>query len=275
MNDYERIARVLRFLDRSRAAQPDLSTLAQKAGLSPFHFHRLLSRWAGIDPKDFLRSLTLAHAKDLLKKGESVLDAAIESGLSGPGRPHDRCVRIEAAIPGEIKSGGKGWTILAGFAPTPFGTCLVAEGPRGITHLSFSPSIKWEVAIAAIREDWPHARLRREDAVAGKWAVRLFEKPGKGRHPKLRAVVRGSAFRVRVWRALLRVPSGALVSYGRLAEAAGCPRAARAVGTALGENPLAYLIPCHRVIRETGALGNYRWDPVRKRAMLVWESAAH
>lgn len=269
MNDDERIVRVLRFLDRSRAAQPDLATLAREAGLSPFHFHRLLSRWAGIAPKDFLRSLTLSHAKELLKKGAGVLG----DGLSGPGRLHDLCVRLDAATPEEIKSGGADWTITAGFAKTPFGTCLVAEGPRGICHLSFPPSISRAAATAEIREDWPHARRCWANAIARKWAVRLFEKPGRNRKT-FRAVVRGSAFQIRVWRALLRVPSGALVSYGRLAEAVGCPRAARAVGTAVGENPLAYLIPCHRVIRETGTLGNYRWDPVRKRAMLVWESAA-
>ena len=274
MNDYERIARVLRFLDRSRAAQPDFATLAREAGLSPFHFHRLFSRWAGITPKDFLRCLTLSHAKALLKRGESVLDAALGAGLSGPVRLHDLCVRLEAATPGEIKSGGAGWTIAAGFAGTPFGTFLVAEGPRGITHLSFPLPAKWKDAVAAIREDWPRARLRREDAVARRWVAQLFGRPGKvGVRAPLRAVVRGSAFQVRVWRALLRVPTGALVSYGRLAEAAGCPRAARAVGTAAGENRLAWLVPCHRVIRETGALGNYRWDPVRKRAMLAWESA--
>ena len=270
MNDYERIARVLRFLDRSRAAQPDLSTLAQKAGLSPYHFHRLLSRWAGINPKDFLRSLTLSRAKVFLKKGAGVLGA----DLSAPGRLHDLCVRLDAATPGEIKSGGADWTITAGFAKTPFGTCLVAEAPRGICHLSCPSSISRAAATAEIREDWPHARLCWANAIARKWAARLFEKPGRNRKT-LRAVVRGSAFQIRVWRALLRVPSGAMVSYGRLAEAVGCPRAARAVGTAVGENPLAYLIPCHRVIRKTGTLGNYRWDPVRKRAMLAWESAAH
>lgn len=274
MNDYERIARVLRFLDRSRAAQPDLATLAREAGLSPFHFHRLFSRWAGITPKNFLQCLNLSHAKELLKKGESVLDAALGAGLSGPGRLHDLCVRLEAATPGEIKSGGAEWTIVSGFAGTPFGTCLVAESPRGICRLSFPRSMSRAAAATEICEDWPRARLRWTDAVARKWAARLFKKTGKDRET-LHAVVRGSAFQVRVWRALLRVPPGALVSYGRLAAAAGCPRAARAVGTAVGENPLAWLIPCHRVIRETGALGNYRWDPVRKRAMLAWESAGH
>lgn len=275
MNDYERIARVLRFLEKSRAAQSGLATLAKQAGLSPFHFHRLFSRWAGVTPEDFLRCLTLSDAKARLKRGESVLDAALGAGLSGPGRLHDLCVRLEAATPGEITSGGAGWTIAAGFAETPFGTCLVAEGPRGIAQLSFPPSTKWANATVAIREDWPRAKLRREDAVARKWAARLFGKAKKnpGRKP-LHAVVRGSTFQVRVWRALLRVPAGSLVSYGRLARAAGCPGAARAVGTAVGQNRLAWLVPCHRVIRETGALGNYRWGPVRKRAMLAWEGAA-
>lgn len=187
-------------------------------------------------------------------------------------RLHGLCVRLEVATPGEIASERTGWTLVAGFASTPFGICLVAETPRGITHLSFPSSRKWADAAAAIREDWPRAQLRREDAIARRWAARIFEKTGKDRK-MLRAMVRGNAFQVRVWRALLRVPPGSLISYGRLAEVVGCPRAARAVGTAVGKNPIGYLIPCHRVVRGTGALGGYRWGPVRKRAMLARESA--
>jgi len=274
MNDYERIARVIRHLDACHAGQPDLASLAEIAGLSPFHFHRLFSAWAGITPKDFLQCLTLAHAKNLLYKGQSVLDAALGSGLSGPGRLHDLCLILEAASPGEVKSGGAGWTITAGFADTPFGRCLIGESPRGLCHLSFVDSGDGAAALAALRENWPRARLQRDDAIASRLTSGIFQRP-ENRHsgPALRAFVKGTTFQVRVWRALLQVPPGTLVSYGCLAAAIDKPAAARAVGTAVGHNPLAWLIPCHRVIRETGVIGNYRWGAVRKRAMVAWERA--
>lgn len=273
MNDYERIARVIRYLGEHQAEQPDLAALAAYAGLSPFHFHRLFSAWAGITPKDFLQCLTLARAKSVLRNGEGVLDAAVAAGLSGPGRLHDLCVGLEAASPGEIKSGGAGWTITAGFAASPFGRYLAGEGPRGICHLAFIEPGTEAAALEALRAEWPGARLRHDDAAAADLAARIFERAAPaGSRPVLRACVRGTAFQVRVWRALLHIPPGALVSYGRLAAALGAPKAARAVGTAVGRNPLAYLIPCHRVIRETGAFGDYRWGVARKRALLAWES---
>lgn len=273
MNDYERIARVIRYLDERHAEQPDLARLAEVAGLSPFHFHRLFSAWAGITPKDFLRCLTLAHAKALLREGLSVLDAALASGLSGPGRLHDLCVILEAATPGEVKSGGADWTISAGFADSPFGRCLIGVSPRGICHLSFIDAGDGAADLAALHENWPRARLQRDDANAARLARRIFERPARRpARPALRAIVKGTTFQVRVWRALMQVQPGTLVSYGRLAAALEKPAAARAVGTAVGRNPLAWLIPCHRVIRETGVIGDYRWGPVRKRAMVAWES---
>ena len=209
MNDYERIARVIRHLDARHAGQPDLASLAEIAGLSPFHFHRLFSAWAGITPKDFLQCLTLAHAKNLLYKGQSVLDAALGSGLSGPGRLHDLCVILEAASPGEVKSGGAGWTITAGFADSPFGRCLIGESPRGLCHLSFVDSGDGAAALAALRENWPRARLQRDDAIASRLTSGIFQRP-ENRHsgPALRAFVKGTTFQVRVWRALLQVPPG-------------------------------------------------------------------
>ena len=275
MNDYQRIALVIRYLDECHTHQPDLASLADYIGLSPFHFHRLFSAWAAITPKDFLQCLTLSHAKELLRKGDSVMDAALLSGLSGPGRLHDLCISLEAASPGELKSGGEGWTISAGFADSPFGPCLVAESPRGICQLSFAESENGETEWNALQEDWPRARLRRDDATAARLADRIFAPPGRSPSgPALRAFVQGTAFQVRVWRALLQVQAGTLVSYGRLASALGKPAAARAVGSAVGKNPLAYLIPCHRVIRETGVVGDYRWGQARKRAIMVWESAS-
>lgn len=274
MDDYQRIALVIRYLDEHHTEQPDLTTLAAYVGLSPFHFHRLFSAWAATTPKDFLRCLTLAHAKALLREGRSVLDAALGSGLSGPGRLHDLCISLEAASPGELKSGGEGWTISAGFADSPFGPCLAGESPRGICHLAFIEPEQGEAAWAALQASWPRARLHRDDSAAARLAGRVFERPGHApSRPVLRAYVRGTAFQLRVWRALLQVQPGALVSYGGLAAALGKPSAARAVGTAVARNPLAYLVPCHRVIRETGVLGDYRWGPLRKRAIVAWESA--
>jgi AraC family transcriptional regulator of adaptative response/methylated-DNA-[protein]-cysteine methyltransferase len=277
MNDYERIAQIIRFLDERHVEQPDLMTLAGRAGLSQFHFHRLFSTWAGVTPKDFLQCLTLAHAKELLRDGNSILDVALESGLSGPGRLHDLCVNLEAASPGELKTGGVGWTISFGLADSPFGKCLIAESPRGICHLSFVENENEKTALAALQKDWPQAKLKRGDSAA-RLAVKIFARLATDQHAglepgaPLRAFVRGTPFQVRVWRALLHVQPGTLTSYGHLAGAIGKPTAARAVGAAVGQNPLAYLIPCHRVIRETGVIGGYHWGQIRKRAMIAWES---
>ncbi len=270
MSDYERIAQIIRFLDERHTEQPVLETLAARAGLSPFHLHRLFSAWAGVTPKDFLQCLTLAHAKEMLRAGENILDTALASGLSGPGRLHDLCVNLEAASPGELKAGGADWTISFGFADSPFGKCLIAESPRGVCHLAFVENEKR--ALAEFRNAWPRATFEQHHAAAAGLAAKIFTRPGGSPvPPPLRAFVRGTPFQVRVWRALLQVPAGSLVSYGRLAGAMGQPAAARAVGTAVGQNPLAYLIPCHRVIRETGVLGNYHWGQTRKRAMIAWE----
>jgi AraC family transcriptional regulator of adaptative response/methylated-DNA-[protein]-cysteine methyltransferase len=274
MNDYERIARVIRYLDEHQAEQPDLAALAERTGLSPFHFHRLFSAWAGVTPKDFLQCITLARVKESLQAGKSILDSALDAGLSGPGRAHDLCVNLEAASPGEMKSGGAGWTLMAGFTETPFGTCLIAESPRGICHLAFVESETKEAAWKELQENWPNARLQRDDAAAEKIAARIFARSPRRSRAPLRAFVRGTPFQFRVWRALLQIPAGQLTTYGRLAEALGNPKASRAVGSAVGANSLAYLIPCHRVIRETGVIGEYRWGRVRKRALVAWENAA-
>ncbi len=272
MNDYERVANVIRFLDRHHTEQPDLHQLASAAGLSPFHFHRLFSAWAGVTPKDFLQCLTLEHVKHLLRNGDNVFDAALNAGLSGPGRLHDLCVTLEAASPGEMKNGGAGMQIEYGFAETPFGQALIAETKRGICHLSFVDGPGRNSARNLLTSQWPNAKLNRNDARIAELSAKIFTQiRDRASRPTLRAFVRGTPFQLRVWRALLRVPSGSLTTYGRLAQAIGQSQAARAVGSAVGANPIAFIIPCHRVIRETGALGNYHWDPIRKRAIVGWE----
>lgn len=274
MNHYERIASVIRFLDEHHRAQPGLEVLAGGVGLSLSHFHRLFSDWAAITPKDFLQCLTLVHARQLLHSGESVLTAALEAGLSGPGRLHDLCVTLEAASPGELKNGGAGWTILAGFADTPFGTALAGQSPRGICHLAFVDAGEENSAWTELQNAWPNAHVSRDDRAAALMAGQIFARPADrpGQAP-LRAFVTGTEFQVRVWRALIQIPPGQLTTYGRLAAALDCPNAARAVGSAVGRNSISYLIPCHRVIRGTGVIGGYRWGDIRKRAMLAWETA--
>ncbi len=273
MNDYERVARVIRYVDAHQSEQPELSVLAGEAGLSLFHFHRLFSSWAGVTPKNFLQWLTFSRAQELLRRGESILDASLESGLSGPGRLHDLCLRLEAASPGEIKSGGEGWTISPGFADSPFGDCLLAMGPRGLCHLSFVDSNRTR-ALEELRGLWPKAKWMRNDAAVQSSAAEIFAraKAGVARRP-LTLFVKGTEFQLKVWRALLQIPAGRLTTYGKLASMINSPQACRAVGTAVGSNELAWLIPCHRVIRQTGALGGYRWGTERKRAMIAWEAS--
>lgn len=271
MNAYDRIAQAIQYFDQHRLEQPDLATVAAVVGLSPSHFHRLFREWAGATPKDFLQCLTLSHAKELLRHGEDVLTASLDAGLSGPGRLHDLCVNLEAATPGEIKARGAGMRIRAGIAQSPFGNCLIGQTARGICHLSFFDGDEREAALAEMREDWPLARLEQDDENAAQLAAQIFTQADA--HAPLQLFVKGTSFQLRVWRTLLKIQPGTLVSYGALASACGNPNASRAAGTAVGCNAISFLIPCHRVIRETGISGNYRWGAVRKRAILAWESS--
>lgn len=271
MNDYDRIAAVIRHLDANHARQPALRELAAVTGLSESHFHRLFHRWAGITPKDFLQCLTVEHAKRRLHESKSVLDAALDAGLSGPGRLHDLLVTIEAASPGEVKSGGCGLRIEWGLAESPFGWCSLGWNARGICHLAFHEPDESEAEPASLRENWPHALLHRNDSIARQQAKSIFNS-GASVPGGLKTFVRATPFQLKVWRALLHVPAGCVASYHSLASALGQPAAARAVGTACAANAIAYLIPCHRVIRETGVVKGYRWGTDRKRALLAWES---
>ena len=269
MNDYERIARVIRYLDEHHDSQPSLGLLARQAGLSESHFHRLFHRWAGVTPKDFLQCLTVEFAKVRLRESANVLDASLETGLSGPGRLHDLMVTLEAASPGEFKNGGEGLSIHWGLTESPFGTCSLGWTARGLCHLAFGDLPAGTGAPAELKAHWPGAELGRCDRTARIRAKEIFS-PGSRKTP-LRAFVRGSQFQIKVWRALLKIPPGCLASYGRIARAIGAPTATRAVGTACGRNAIAFLIPCHRVIRETGIVQGYRWGTTRKRAILARE----
>lgn len=269
MNDYNRIAQVIQSLTESHAEQPNL---ADYAGLSQVDFHRLFSVWAGITPKDILPCLTLSNAKALLGEGNRYLDAALDFEPSeGPSQWQNLCLKLEAASPGQLTVAGEDWTITAGFADSPFGRCLIGECPRGICHLSFGEPAEDAVKWAWMVGNWPKAIFQRDDSFASRLVGIIFQHPNDVH--RRQAYVKGTPFQIQVWRALLQIQPGTLVSYGSLATKIKNPKAARAVGTAVGQNPLAYVIPCHRVIRETGVIGNYGCGKVRKRVMLAWEMA--
>lgn len=265
---YARIARAIRYIDEHYAEQPPLARLARVAGLSPAHFSREFRRWAGLSPTQYVKRLSLHAAKQSLARDASVIAAAWEGGLSGGGRLHDLFVTFEAVTPGEFKTGGTGVTLTHGFAATPFGRAHLAQTPRGLAWLAFTDDSE-KSAVAELRRRWPRAGLRRDDEQAGSMAQRVFVERA-GRVP---LHVRGTNFQVQVWEALLELGSRGPLSYSRLAAAIGRPGAARAVGQAVGDNPIAWVIPCHRVLRRDGGLGGYRWGLDRKRSMLAWELA--
>ncbi len=269
-SDYARIARIIGFLHENAAAQPDLAATARQAGLSEHHFQRLFTRWAGVSPKRFLQFLTLEDAKRRLAATRNTLDLAAEIGLSGGGRLHDLFVTLEAVSPGEALSGGAGIDIRWGLHDTPFGKALLGLSARGICALHFVDGT--DEARERLRQIWPQAALQRDQAGTSETAQRIFTPLHDARQP-LAVLVKGSNFQIQVWRALLVLPPGALTTYGELAAAIGRPEAARAVGTAIGANAIAYLIPCHRVIRASGVISGYRWGAARKAAMLGLEAA--
>ena len=269
--DYVRVEKAIRYLEENVRRQPPLEEVARAAGLSEYHFQRLFRRWVGVSPKRFLQFLTAEHARGLLAEQRPVLEAAYEVGLSGGGRLHDLMVGVDAVTPGEVRRLGAGLVVRHGVHPTPFGDALVAVTERGICGLTFLGDEGAEPALAELRDRWPNATLLEDPDASAHLVDRIF---GDGSPDvRLPLLLRGTNFQVKVWEALLRIPAGAVVTYEEVAELAGAPGATRAVGTAVGRNPVAYLIPCHRVIRKTGAFGEYRWGSARKRAMLGWESA--
>ena len=279
--DYRRVAQAIQFIEDNLQNQPDLKTIADHVGLSEHHFQRLFRRWAGVSPKRFLQFLTLEYAKGLLSNGrpsmggQSLLEVTYESGLSSPGRLHDLFITYEAMTPGEYKRQGAGLTIAYGFHTTPFGEALLAMTDRGICGLYFVQAGNRTQALAAMQANWPRANFQEESAQTEPVVEQIFDStdPAERQPPSLKLLLRGTPFQVKVWEALLRVPGGRLVSYNDIAAQIGQPTAARAVGNAVGRNPIGYLIPCHRVIRKVGQIGPYRWGSTRKKAIIGWEAA--
>ena len=311
MSDYQRIERAIAFLVEHADRQPSLDEIAAHVHLSPFHFQRLFGQWAGTTPKRFLQALTLERSKALLAEATPLLAAAQEIGLSGSSRLHDHFVQLEAVTPGEFTRRGEGLVIRHGVHPTPFGDLLVAVTPRGVCRAAFLATLPARAAsdvdtsgadasgvdmsgvdtpgadmsgmplsgiaavreaeLAALRASWPLARFEEDPAGTAAVVAAMFDTPRAARPGPLSLHVVGTNFQVAVWRALLRIPHGHFASYRQLAQAIGRPGASRAVGGAVGANSVALLIPCHRVIQQSGALGGYRWGPLRKRALLAWE----
>lgn len=269
---YRQIARAISYVRTERLRQPEVGDIADHVGMSVDHLQRTFADWAGVGPKKFLMAATLDAAKDRLRQSESVLDAAFEAGLSGPGRLHDLFVTWDAVTPGEFKSKGAGMTFRYGVHETPFGPCLVVLSARGLTGLSFIGDSE-EVALAEQRKGWEMADWQRDQAATAQVARQAFDR-GRSKGD-LRLLLRGSPYRIKVWEALLRIPEGALTTYGDLAARIDKRSAARAVSNAIAGNLLGYVIPCHRVIRESGAITGYRWAPERKSVILAHEAVTN
>jgi AraC family transcriptional regulator of adaptative response/methylated-DNA-[protein]-cysteine methyltransferase len=275
--DYPQIERAILYLDEHAEQQPSLDEVARAARLSPYHFQRVFRRWVGISPKRFLQVVTLNRAKRALDGQASVLDAALDAGLSGPARLHDLFITHDAISPGQYKQRGDGLILQYGFVESPFGDCLMAISPLGIFWLSFVVTGGRPAALEDLKQHWLAAQFARDEAAVQPYADRAF-RPLKGEDSVGKAEpialhLQGTNFQVQVWRALLSIPPGETVGYGEVARRIGHPGSARAIGNALNANPVAFLIPCHRVIRSTGAMGGYRYGLPRKQVMLAWEQA--
>ena len=268
-DDYQRIEQAILYLENHYKEQPSLEEIAANIGLSEFHFQRIFTRWAGVSPKRFLQYLTKEGAKELLHKSENLLDTTHQIGLSSLGRLHDLFVTTEAVSPGEFKSRGEGVIIRYGLHASPFGKCLIAVTDRGICHLSFVQNSEGD-AIDQLVTDWKNARMIEDRKSTASFVEPIFDLDRQVQ--ALHIHLRGTNFQLKVWEALLQVPYGTVTTYEGLAERIGQPTASRAVGTAVGHNPIAVLIPCHRVIRKVGEFGNYRYGSTRKKALLAYES---
>jgi AraC family transcriptional regulator of adaptative response/methylated-DNA-[protein]-cysteine methyltransferase len=271
-DDYAVVRRAIAFISERWRAQPEIETIAHAAGVTPDELHHLFRRWCGLTPKAFLQALTLDHARKLLRDSASVLDATYEVGLSGPGRLHDLFVTHEAMSPGEWKSGGEGLTLYYGFHPCPFGSALIAATERGLASLAFADAGDEKAALADVQRRWPKARFVEDTARTAPLARRVFDSKMWRPDQPLRVVLIGTDWEVRVWETLLKVPMGRCTTYSNIAGKLSAPKASRAVGAAVGKNPIAFVVPCHRVIGKGGDLTGYHWGLTRKRAMIGWEA---
>jgi len=270
--DYDIVRRAIAHIRGNWRSQPEIDTIADAAGVSATDLHHLFRRWCGLTPKAFLQALTLNHARDLLRASASVLETSYEVGLSGPGRLHDLFVTHEAMSPGEWKAGGEGLTITYGFHPCPFGTALVMNTPRGLAGLALADAGKERKALSDMRSRWPKARYVEDFAATAVTARRIFDPALWRADQPLRVVLIGTDFEIRVWEKLLTIPMGRLDTYSGVAAKVGEPKAARAVGAAVGKNPICFVVPCHRVVGKNGDITGYHWGITRKRAMLGWEA---
>jgi len=273
MEDYERIEKAINFIEKNYRSQPSLQELADSIALSPFHAQRLFKRWAGISPKRFIQYLTLDYAKSALRNSGCLLDAAYQSGLSGPGRLHDLFITFEAVTPGEYKHQGRDVLIQYGTHSSPFGNCLLGVTERGICWLSFFDQQGLDDSLSELASQWSAAELKHNPRLTAGFIRNIFGRWTTPSEKPLSLFLKGTNFQIKVWEALLRLPPGRLFSYEDLAVSIGKPKALRAVASAVGRNPVSYLIPCHRVLRKSGHISGYRWGPVRKKAIITWEAA--
>ena len=273
-HDYDLVKHTLAFISENWRDQPSLETLADQAGLSPTHLQRLFTRWAGLSPKAFLQAVTLDHARGLLRDSASILDASYELGLSGPGRLHDLFVTHEGMSPGIYKAHGRGLNISYGFHDCPFGRALILITSEGLAGLAFADHGKEKSALADMTARWPEATYVENQQATAAYAKRIFESERWKPDQPLKIVFIGTDFEIRVWETLLRIPFGKASTYSDIASHIGKPKAARAVGSAVGKNPISFVVPCHRVLEKSGGLGGYHWGLTRKRAILGWEAGA-
>lgn len=271
--DYQLVEQAITFVETHRQIQPGLAEIASAVNLNKFQFQKLFSRWVGISPKRFLQFLTKEHAKKLLKESRNLLDVTYESGLSSPGRLHDLFVRCEAVTPGEYKSMGRGLTVRYGVTFSPFGRCMLASTDRGICNLYFIQDSTDPHLVQMLENQWPLADLVRDDRRMDSLARKIFGFSAVTKSSPLHLFIKGTNFQIKVWEALMAIPFGAAVTYQDIADFIGMPGATRAVGTAIGKNPLPFIIPCHRVIRKIGEFGHYGGGRSRKKALIAWESA--
>ena len=268
--DYTRIEKAIGFINDNFKDQPSLEDIAKAVHVSPYHFQRMFNEWAGVSPKKFMQYISLGYAKDLLKNRMTVMDAAYETGLSGTSRLHDLFVGIEGMTPGEFKNGGANLTINYSLTDSPFGKIIVASTPKGICHMHFEEDEA--KALALLQSRFPHAVYRQTSDKFQQDALFIFREDWK-QLDKIKLHLAGTPFQIKVWESLLNIPMGALSTYGDIAKDIGHPKAARAVGTAIGRNPVAFLIPCHRVIQSSGKIGGYMWGSEKKTAIIGWEGA--